>query len=155
MYLSTYESGLDDKRRMTIPAAFRAVLKEKPGEGVYLWKSFRGPYLEGAGLDHILKLKAALDSMDPYDDAREAFETAIFGGSRNFTLDGAGRLVIPEDFAAHAGLIDRTMIVGVGDSFQVWSPVAYAERERLARDAANQNRAKLVRAPAAPSGEAA
>jgi MraZ protein len=150
MYLSTYESGLDDKRRMTIPAAFRAVLKDKAGDGVLIWKSFRGPYLEGAGMDYILKIKAALDGMDPYDDAREAFETAIFGGSRQFALDSAGRLVLPEDFAAHATLTERAVIVGVGDSFQVWSPEAYAERERAARESANQNRAKLVRASAAP-----
>jgi MraZ protein len=147
MYLSTYESGLDEKRRMTIPAAFRAVLKERANDGVLLWKSFRGPYLEGAGMDYILKIKAALDEMDPYDDAREAFETAIFGGSRQFTLDSAGRLVLPEDFFAHATLGERAVIVGVGDSFQVWSPEAYQVRERSAREAANQNRAKLVRSP--------
>ena len=74
MYLSTYESGLDDKRRMTIPAAFRAVLREKSHDGVLIWKSFRGAYLEGAGMDYILKIKAALDELDPYDDAREAFD---------------------------------------------------------------------------------
>ena len=49
MYQSTYESGLDDKRRMTIPAAFRAVLRDKSHDGVLIWKSFRGAYLEGAG----------------------------------------------------------------------------------------------------------
>lgn len=146
MYLSTYESGLDDKRRMTIPAAFRAVLREKSHDGVLIWKSFRGDYLEGAGMDYILKIKAALDELDPYDDAREAFETAIFGGSRQFTLDSAGRFVLPEDFCGHAGLTERAVIVGVGDSFQIWSPDAYQERERSAREAANQNRAKLVRA---------
>ncbi len=74
MYLSTYESGLDDKRRMTIPAAFRAVLRDKSHDGVLIWKSFRGAYLEGAGMDYILKIKSALDELDPYDDAREAFE---------------------------------------------------------------------------------
>ncbi|MET0546813.1 MAG: division/cell wall cluster transcriptional repressor MraZ [Caulobacterales bacterium] len=153
MYLSTYESGLDDKRRMTVPAAFRAVLRDKEGDGVLIWKSFRGAYLEGAGMDYILKIKAALDDMDPYDDAREAFETAIFGGSRQFALDSAGRLVLPEDFCAHAGLDERAVIVGVGDSFQVWSPEAYTARERNARDAANQHRAKLVRSQSlAPVG---
>ena len=47
---------------------------------------------------------ALIEEMDPYDDARIAFERAIFGAARPLAFDANGRVTLPKEFAEHAGL---------------------------------------------------
>ena len=129
MFLSTTINGVDAKGRVSVPAGFRAVVKNDPEEKIYVWPSFEGGYLEGGGqalLDRYLNL---LEEMDPYDDARAAFEQTIFGDTRGLAFDGTGRVTLPKDLIEHAGLDSKAAFVGLGSRFEIWNPDRLAERK--------------------------
>jgi MraZ protein len=124
-FVSTYDAGLDEKRRVTMPADFRAGLKSGgEGEHVRVWPG-EGPWLEGGDDAFINALSQAAEDFAQDDpDLAEAATLAILGGSRKLSIDSAGRMVLPETFVAHAGLTDRVAFQGLGPYFRITSPEA-------------------------------
>ena len=87
MFLSKVTNSLDVKGRISVPADFRAVVGDGSFDGIIVWPSFDGPYLEGGGIALLRDYQVLLENMDPYDDARIAFERAIFAESRRLSFD--------------------------------------------------------------------
>ncbi|PWE17726.1 division/cell wall cluster transcriptional repressor MraZ [Marinicauda salina] len=147
MFFSTATNGIDAKGRVSVPADFRAAVASDALNGVFVWRSFNGPFLEGGGEALMAELSAAIDAMDPYDDSRTSFERVIFGGARPLTFDANGRVTLPKDFAEHAGLADKATFVGMGRRFEIWNPDAHAEQHAAALDFARENKHALRRPP--------
>jgi len=61
---------------------------------------------------------------------------ALFGASEVMSIDGDGRIKIPERLCDHAGLSSKVVFVGLGDKFQIWEPEKF-------RDQFNEGRKKL------------
>ncbi len=55
----------------------------------------------------------------------------FFSRSHEFTLDGSGRLIVPERFRLAAGLTDEVVMVGAGDRAEIWNPTKWAEENNL------------------------
>jgi MraZ protein len=136
-FVSTYDAGLDEKRRVTIPADFRTALRlgSESSEHVRVWPG-EGPWLEGADDAFIAALSQSAEELAQDDpDMAEAATLAILGGSRKLSIDSAGRMVLPEGFVAHASLTDRVAFQGLGPYFRITSPdvgqsMAVAAREK-------------------------
>lgn len=126
MFLSSHESGVDAKKRVSIPASFRKALSGE--ESVFLWPSIDKPCLEGGGSRLVGKFERAISRLKPLDPRREALAYAIFGRGRHCRFDEGGRIVLEADLLAHAGIADRARFVGLGDRFQVWSPEVHQPR---------------------------
>lgn len=130
-FIARHEAAVDEKRRVTIPASFRAVLRAGRGEAddvvVYLWRKPGAPFLEGAGEAYIARLEAALDELAASDpEGAERLSAAIFGGARALGLDATGRIVLPADIAENAGVTDRAVFAGMGSYFRLMAPQAEA-----------------------------
>ena len=134
-FVSTYDAGLDDKRRVTIPADFRAGLKSgDASEHVRVWPG-EGQWLEGADDSFIAALSRSTEELAQDDpDLAEAATLAILGGSRKLSIDSAGRMVLPDAFVAHAGLSDRVQFQGLGPYFRIASPEVGQSMALAARD---------------------
>jgi MraZ protein len=136
-FVSTYDAGLDDKRRVTIPSDFRAALRlgtESVGEHVRIWPG-EGAWLEGADDGFIAALSQSAEDVAQDDpDLAEAATLAILGGSRKLSIDSAGRMVLPEAFVSHAGLSDRVAFQGLGPYFRIVSPEAGQAMALAARE---------------------
>lgn len=152
MFLSTVTNTLDAKGRISVPADFRAVVGDGTFDGIIIWPSFNGAYLEGGGIALLQDYQRSLDTMDPYDDARIALQRAIFAESRRLAFDANGRISLPKDLAEHAGLNGQGTFTGLGRRFEIWSPKAYAEQTKLSREMARKNRHRL-RPVGLPSSE--
>ena len=63
-----------------------------------------------------------LNEMSLSDDEAAVVERVIGGGSAHLTLDKAGRLCLPEELAAVAGLRKEAMFVGRLNKFEIWEP---------------------------------
>ncbi len=149
MFVSTTTNGIDAKGRLSVPADFRTVVRSEPFEGVYVWPSFDGDYLEGGGQALMDRYLAMVESMDPYDDARVAIERSIFGAAKPLSFDSTGRITLPKAFADHAGLNGKATFVGLGSRFEIWSPDGYAEKAEAARAYARDNKRALKLPPMA------
>ncbi|MCG8441055.1 MAG: hypothetical protein MI723_04515 [Caulobacterales bacterium] len=152
MFLGAHMNGVDAKGRVSVPADFRAVARAEGLEGVYCWRAFEGPYLEGGGARRMRRFQAAIEAMDPYDEARQAFEQVIFGGARLLAFDATGRITVPKEFLAHADLAGEAAFIGLGERFEIRAPEAHAERYAAAVGLARQNKGAL-RPGAPPQGE--
>lgn len=146
MFLSRATNTVDSKGRISVPADFRAVVGGGTFDGIIVWPSFDGPYLEGGGIALIQDYHTLLENMDPYDDARIAFERAIFAESRRLSFDANGRVSLPKELAEYANLNTQAAFIGLGRRFEVWNPADYeaqsVDARRLAR--ANRHRLRLV-----------
>lgn len=143
MFLATATNSLDAKGRISVPADFRAVVGDGSFDGIVVWPSFDGAYLEGGGMSLLQDYQALLEGMDPYDEARIAFERAIFAESRRLSFDGTGRITLPKDLAEYANLSGSATFIGLGRRFEIWNPEEYKSRAQAAREMARDNRHRL------------
>ncbi len=134
MFLGTHVNGVDAKGRVSTPAEFRGVVRQEGLEGVYCWPSIDGGYLEGCGADLMDRYQQKLRDRDPFDDESEDFAQVVLGNARLLKFDATGRVTLPKEFIAEAGLTDHAAFVGLGDKFQVWDPETRAAHAVQARD---------------------
>ena len=135
LFLSSYENRLDSKGRISVPASFRASVSSDKFAGVVLYRSFTGNCIEGLTMSRMEQLAAATDKMGVFDSGLDDLSAMLFADARPLSFDVAGRIVIPADLLQHAGITDRAIFVGRGNSFQIWEPSAF----RAAQEKSLQN----------------
>jgi Uncharacterized protein conserved in bacteria len=134
MFLSTVTNSLDAKGRVSVPADFRATVSESASksafDGVVVWPSLDGKYLEGGGIALLEDYQRSLDQVEHYDSERSALQYMIFASSRQLAFDSGGRVSLPKDLHEYAGLNGKVTFVGLGRRFEIWSPQALEERKK-------------------------
>ena len=144
LFLSTFEKQIDKKGRVSVPAPFRTVLAGQHFNGIIVYPSFvHASCIEACGMSRIEKMYARIESLDPFSEERDAFATAILGGSMQLPFDGEGRVVLPEALLEQAGIAGQGIFVGKGETFEIWEPVAFRAHEALARELAKAKRGAL------------
>ncbi len=135
LFLSSYENRLDTKGRVSVPASFRASVAAENFAGVVLYRSFTNNCIEGLSMSRMEKMAAAADKMGVFDSELDDLSAMLFADARQLAFDVTGRIVIPSDLLAHAGITDTAVFVGRGNSFQIWNPAAF----RAAQEKSLQN----------------
>ena len=125
LFLSSYENRLDTKGRISVPAPFRALVNNEKLTGVVLFRSFTNNCIEGMSMSRMEQIAAATDKMGLFDSELDDLTAMLFADARQLTFDVTGRIVIPSDLLKHAGITDRAVFVGRGNSFQIWNPDAF------------------------------
>ena len=121
-YNSRYRHGVDEKRRVQIPAKWRP---SKPGTELtlVLWpKAKEGACLRVLPPSQMAKLMKDIDVMSNSDPNKVVLKRLIGGESVQATLDKSGRICLPEDMAMAAGISDTAVLVGLLDKFEIWAP---------------------------------
>ena len=129
LFLSSYENRLDTKGRISVPATFRAALSSEQFAGVVLYRSFTNNCIEGLSMSRLTQLAAATDKMGVFDNKLDDLTAMLFADARQLQFDVTGRIMIPADLLAHAGITDTAVFVGRGNSFQIWNPDAFREMQ--------------------------
>ena len=125
MFISTYESAIDAKGRVSIRASFRAALGG--GTRIVLWPALdNSGCLEGGGEQLMAMYRATLTRLAPQSPLRKALVTRIIAGSADLKMDDTGRIKLSDELVKAASLDDRVTFAGNMDSFQIWSPDKYA-----------------------------
>ena len=135
-FVSTVINKLDAKGRVSIPAPFRQILAQQNLHGIYCIPSFVSPALEAFGETLLAQFQERLRKLDPlFSEDYDAQANAVLGQTQFLNLDDEGRVRIPEDLLAHAGISERVLFVGLDVKFQIWDPTRFepVQRERLAR----------------------
>ena len=140
-FVSTFTNKIDAKGRVSVPAAFRAVL-ERDGYagGIYCYPSLDAPALDAGGERLAKKIDDLLAALPDYSDERDQLSVALYGDVQVLTIDQDGRIVLPEQLRSHAGISGQVTFVGLGDKFQIWQPERFEERRRQARDKVHEHR---------------
>jgi MraZ protein len=126
-YNSLYQHGVDEKRRVQIPAKWRP---SKPNTELtlVLWpKSKEGPCVRVLPPAQLAKLMREVDAMPNNDPSKVVLKRFIGSGSVQVTLDKGGRICLPDKMAKEAGIENEAVLVGLLDRFEIWSPARYEQ----------------------------
>lgn len=143
LFLSTFEKQIDKKGRVSVPVPFRTALAGQMFNGIIAYSSFVNPCIEACGMDRIEKLNDQIESLDPFSEERDAFATAILGGSMQLAFDGEGRVMLPELLIEQAQIKANCIFVGKGATFEMWEPAAFKAYEAQSREMAKSRRLAL------------
>lgn len=122
---------LDAKGRLAIPARYRERLEsEAAGRLVITLDRDRClllyPEPEWASIEERF---AALPAFDP---AARALQRLYIGNAQEVELDTQGRILIPPQLRAFAGLDKRVAFVGQGVKFEIWDEAAWQRQMEAA-----------------------
>ena len=124
-YNSLYKHGVDEKRRLQIPAKWRPA-KENFEFTLIVWpKSKEGPCLRALPPEQMAKTLREIDALPNSDPSKVVLKRFIGSESVQVALDKAGRVCLPDGMAAAAGIKEEAMLVGLLDRFEIWNPERY------------------------------
>jgi len=140
MLTGSYYNTIDSKGRVFVPTKLRYGLAERvwlvkgvdPCLGLYTpecWQAFASRYITGHSLGN--------------PDARR-LKRFFLANSREVDIDGHGRINIPQDYLAYAGIEKDVVIVGMGDMVELWGKARYDQE----MDPEGFNPSELLRAVA-------
>lgn len=115
MFIGEYEHTLDEKKRVSLPKAFRSAMGKK--------------MVMTRGLDNCLfmyprtsweKVAAKLQELSFAQADTRGFNRFILSGAAEVEVDAAGRILIPEHQKQFAGLQKNVVFAGVSDRVEIW-----------------------------------
>jgi MraZ protein len=150
LFLSTTINKVDRKGRVSVPAAFRAVLSGQAFHGIVAFPSFKHPAVQCGGMEWMEKLGAGVDAYDIFSDEHDTLTAALFANAQQLAFDGEGRILLPESLIEHASLSEQAAFVGRGPLFEVWNPETFQSYQAEAVRKAAEN--GLTLRPGTPPG---
>ncbi|MCC6146172.1 MAG: division/cell wall cluster transcriptional repressor MraZ [Anaerolineaceae bacterium] len=135
MFLGQYEHTMDEKGRLTIPARFR----ESIADGAYITRGFDQNLVvwTAPAFELIYQRINQLSITDPL--ARQ-LRRLIFSHADRVEIDRVGRILIPQFLRETLQLDSTLMVVGAGETFEIWSTDRWAEQEAQLQDSESNAR---------------
>jgi len=132
LYNSIYRHGVDEKRRLQIPAKWRPQ-QEDFQFTVILWPASvaKEPYLLVLPPNPLNALLEKLKAM-PYSDPKADSLRRLLGTrSDQVVLDKGGRICLPELMTKGAAIERDAVLIGSWDRFEIWNPERYEAASRV------------------------
>jgi len=150
MFLSTYVNKVDRKGRVSVPATFRSTLATNRQPNLLIaFPSVRVPAVECTGSDRIEEMQDRIESLEQFSEEYENL-TQLFADAHPLTMDGEGRVILPERLKQHAQITDDVAFVGLGAMFQLWDPGRYEEHSAAVRERSRRQGTTLPPRAGAP-----
>jgi MraZ protein len=102
---------------------------------VILMKSPIHAALEGFAPSMMDDIAQRLDRFPMFSATQDDLAAVTLAEAVPLYFDGEGRIVLPQDLIAHAGLVDDAAFVGLGRKFQIWAPSIWEKRRGSAQEA--------------------
>jgi MraZ protein len=150
IFTGQYQGRLDAKGRVSIPAPYRSILRQRSHDGETMSLMLRSHHqfdcIEGWAAADLERYSERLDTLADFSPELNDLALVIFGAAIAIPIDNEGRIVLPEQLLGHAK-IDKTLcFVGTRKTFQIWQPEAFERRHAQAR----ANAASVTLAAALP-----
>lgn len=125
-YTGLFRHTLDEKGRVTIPAAWRSAHVE--GEG-FLATPHPDGYVAVLPPAEVEKLRAKIAAMALSDGSGQDFAARFFSQTQAFSFDKQGRVGLDAALLAHAGIGKDAVLVGSLTKFNLYSPSRWEKVE--------------------------
>jgi MraZ protein len=115
----TYPRSVDEKLRIAIPKPLRAALGEPSPAALIVAPGTDGSialYTEAA----FARLADRLERSSPAQEEVRAFSRLFYAQAQRVELDSQGRVRLPPELAARAGLKKEAVLLGVQDRMELW-----------------------------------
>jgi MraZ protein len=122
-YNSLYRHGVDEKRRLQIPAKWRSA-DATVEFTLILWP--KGPLPDACLLvlppEEWVALVQKLKALPFADPQAQILRRIIGRNSDRVALDKSGRICLPEAMAKAAAIDKEAVLLGLVDRFEIWNP---------------------------------
>jgi len=117
-YTGQFRHGVDAKKRLTIPSDWRSGEEEV----VYVRLHSTGSHVTVLPPAQLRKMVAAIEARkDKTVAEQQKLIRAVSSGAQRCCVDKQGRMVLPPEFCAKAGLQGEVMLVGSFGQFEIWN----------------------------------
>jgi MraZ protein len=125
-FLGEYEVTLDAKGRFLLPAGIKKQMPEDAGDQFVIARGFEKclTLYPKKNWDPIL---AELSKVSEYKAENREFLRYFTMGATLGELDSAGRMLIPPNLKAHAGLEKDIVLVSVINKIEIWDKGKYQQ----------------------------
>lgn len=133
LFMDTVINKVDAKGRVSLPADYRAIVKDA-GSEIVCYRSLSAPCIEGCLEDLLDKLATDMEnSLDFFSQEQDDISNLVFGDAKRYPFDSTGRIMLSEKLLKHAEIKNNAVFVGKGRKFQIWNPENWAEEEARIR----------------------
>ena len=63
----------------------------------------------------------------------------LLGNAVELNIDGSGQIQLTSDFREYVGALDKIVLVGQGDYFEIWTPASWDEQMKQIQDTEANN----------------
>ena len=125
-FLGEYEATLDLKGRFLLPVGFKKQLPEKDSDLFDINRGFEKclSLYPRKSWEPIFENISKLNDFDP--KVRE-FRRYFLNGAIMMELDSAGRLLVPQNLKAYAGLEKDIVLVAAVNKIEIWDKTKYQQ----------------------------
>lgn len=117
-FLGSYEHTLDDKGRVSLPASFR---REAADQRFVLVQPY-APALALYPESEWMEVERRLTELVGKNPKARMYVLSVVSNAVEVTLDGQGRILIPQRFQEAAELSGSVLVVGAIDKVELWNP---------------------------------
>ena len=112
----TFEHTLDAKHRLTVPSKFRGALAGR----AFLVKGVDRCISVYPEQTYSAMTQAALAGLNPFSPEARELRRFFNANAEDVELDSAGRVMLPRTHLEHSGIDRQVVILGAGDSLELW-----------------------------------
>ena len=123
-FTSEFESKLDTKGRLVLPARIKAQLPSGEGNELVIRRGFE-PCLIIYPMVEFKKVFSKISGLSEFNEEYRKLQRNFFSGTATVELDSNGRFVIPRNMLSYAQLEKDLTLVGMGNKVEVWNPSIY------------------------------
>lgn len=132
--IGTYECKADAKGRIMIPAPLKKQLAPESPEGFVVKRAVFQPCLEMYPMAQWMALMAKVGELNRFERKNNDFIRRFTAGVKTVELDATGRILIPKDLLAFAGISKDLVLSSAINIVEIWDKDKY---EKAIDDAAN------------------
>ncbi len=141
---------VDAKGRISVPAAFRAIIARDGLDALHAYPALDTPALDCGGSRLLQEIDQILALLPPASSELDLAAMHLLGESETLKFDGEGRIMLPERFKRHAGIAGAVTFVGLGYKFQIWEPARFEAHLQAAKAKVRDLRQALGALPRQP-----
>ena len=123
-FTSEFESKLDSKGRLVLPARIKAQLPLDEGNELVIRRGFE-PCLIIYPMVEFKKVFSKISGLSEFNEEYRKLQRNFFSGTATVELDSNGRFVVPRNMLGYAQLEKDLVLVGMGNKVEVWNPAVY------------------------------
>jgi len=125
-FLGEFEATLDAKGRFLLPAGFKRQLPEEETTRFVINRGFE-KCLALYPMRTWEPLFEKITGLNEFDPKQREFRRAFLNGATFVEPDTAGRILLPPNLKAYAGLQKDIVLMATGDKLEIWDSNKYKE----------------------------
>jgi transcriptional regulator MraZ len=119
---------LDDKGRMVVPTRYRERLVERSQGQVVITVDLEGECLLIYPLSDWELVERRLMDLPTLNPHSRRLQRLMVGHATDLSLDGHGRLLLPQELREFAALNRHAVLIGQGSRCELWDDARWTER---------------------------